>query len=130
MIQEKVNKFNNSLNKHVAFRGSTYDTVQGWVIWGEIKEHYMDGGEFLVEKTNDGRHFEPFPSMPRNFTSYGIVCMESLNNGGDIFAIEDGWREGKTHILTHIFRASSSTWERQSDFDSFLLGSAGLYGKF
>ena len=113
--------------------GSTYDSVQGWLIWGTWWYYDYDGSSidygsgrevFSIETTKDGRLFEPFPS-PRgwkwNGKWNGKVYLESLNNGGDIFAMGSGKEE------TYIFRENSSTWERQAD--SPLAGPAYSKGK-
>ena len=92
--------------------GSTYDSVQGWLIWGRNASSpydYEESDVFSLETTKDGRLFEPFPSPPDNLTSNGKVYLESLNNGGDIFAM------GSEKEETYIFRKNSSTWERQPD---------------
>ena len=97
------------------FGGSTYDSVQGWLIWGRNASlspyDYEENDVFSLQATKDGRLFEPFPSPPDNLTSTsnGKVYLESLNNGGDIFAMGSGKEE------TYIFRKNSSIWERQSD---------------
>ena len=106
--------------------GSTYDSVQGWLIWGSWEDVDYDERPwrregFSLETTKDGRLFEPFPSPPDNLTSNGKVYLESLNNGGDIFAMGSGKEE------TYIFRENSSTWERQAD--SPLAGPAYSKGK-
>ena len=92
------------------FGASTYDSVHGWVMGGRTVE-YDDvyDREYLVEKTKDGSSFEPFPSLPDDFTTYGFTCLEALNNGGDIFVTGSG------RNTTYIFRTNTSTWERQPD---------------
>lgn len=98
------------------FGASTYDSVHGWVIGGRTVEYEdVDNREYLLEKTKDGRSFEPFPSLPDDFTIYGamsmsgVTCLETLNNGGDIFVTGSG------RNTTYIFRTNTSTWERQPD---------------
>lgn len=106
-----------SMSNQMEFGGSTYDSVQGWLIWGRIfrssgswdYDMYDERDVFSLETTKDGRLFEPFPSPPDNLTYDGKVYLESLNNGGDIFAMGSGKEE------TYIFRKNSSIWERQSD---------------
>ena len=63
---------------------------------------------------NHGMSFEPFPSLPDGRAS-AASCLETLDNGGDIFAQVKEWDSGRNLNRTYIFRANSSTWERQPD---------------
>ena len=93
---------NFSLSMRTDVGGSTYDSFHGWVIWGNNN---------FLEKTKDGRLFEPFPYPPENLTHYTRTCLESLNNGGDIFTTMKGLPY--YNPPTYIFRMNSSAWERQ-----------------
>lgn len=70
----------------------------------------IEGREGYWQKTNDGRTFETFPSLPE---AEGVLCLETLHNGGDIFAMEHIQDEYENRV--YIFRTDSSTWERQPD---------------
>ena len=89
-------------------QGATYDSTHGWVMggWSTFED---DGGErqHLLEKTKDGKTFEPFPSLPDE----GASCLETLDNGGDIFATGSGSASNRAYI----FRSSISAWKRQPD---------------
>ena len=136
-----------SMSNRIYFGGSTYDSFHGWLTWGndisliEIDDaddddySYIyqnwgwedrDDANFLVEKTKDGRLFEAFPYPPENITYSVHVCLESLNNGGDIFTTTSGFRNNK-NPATYIFRMNSSAWERQPDLPDVLYDSKFLH---
>ena len=90
---------------------TTYDSTHGWIMGGWNTSDY-DNREYLLEKTRDGKSFETFPSLPEGLLSSWRWskprCLEALDNGGDIFALG-------SENQSYIFRADSSTWERQPD---------------
>ena len=91
---------------------TTYDSTHGWIMGGWNSSYNGNDREYLLEKTRDGKSFETFPSLPEGLLSSWRWskprCLEALDNGGDIFAL--GSRN-----QSYIFRADSSTWERQPD---------------
>ena len=112
-----------TITGRLSFHLTTVDTTHGWVIsrWN-VTSRYKK--EYVLEKTNNGgRSFEPLPSLPvylsEEHSYYDYTpqpCLESLNNGGDIFstifASVDMYRG---YQGAFIYRASSSSWERQPD---------------
>ena len=99
------------------YGASTYDSTHGLVMGGFNTSADFAYDVYLMEKTKDGRSFEPLPSLPEGVGS--VICLETLNNGGDIFALVskevDTGYTGYDSNTTFIFRANSSTWERQPD---------------
>ena len=73
-------------------------------------------GKLLIN-TKDGVSFESVSSFEYPLHPYygPTACLETLDNGGDLFGIgkTGGW--GHADNATFIFRSSSSTWERQAD---------------
>ena len=73
-------------------------------------------GRFLIN-TKDGVTFESVSSFEYPLHPYygPTACLETLDNGGDLFGIgkTGGW--GHADNATFIFRSSSSTWERLAD---------------
>ena len=106
----------------IANGASTYDSTHGLVMGGRNASNSLSN-VYLLEKTKDGRSFDPLPSFPEGVGS--VICLEALNNGGDIFAQvqvveEHDWYTGQNLTnTTYIFRANSSTWERQPDMPTF-----------
>ena len=94
----------------------TYDSTKGWFLMGR-RTKYITSGKLLIN-TRDGVSFESVSSFefPTHHPHYGpTACLETLDNGGDLFGIgkTGGW--GHADNATFIFRSSSSTWERQAD---------------
>ena len=106
-------------NSEGVTQGSTYDSTHGWVIAGwsidpittTTYDYHNEGDDenthFLMEKTMDGKYFEPFPSLPDE----GAACLETLDNGGDIFATGTG----QSAHRAYIFKNSISEWKRLPD---------------
>ena len=76
---------------------ATSDSTHGWVMGGMRKENGYR--ENLLKKTRDGSSFEPFPSLP---DAGRAICLETLDNGGDIFA-------ASVDSNIYIFRHTNST---------------------
>ena len=77
---------------------ATSDSTNGWVMGGERKENGYRDREYLLKKTRDGSSFEPFPSLPERYGR--AICLETLDNGGDIFAASDIY-DGNIYIFRH-----------------------------
>ena len=81
--------------------GSTYDLAHGWLIWGNSGR-----SNIALKYTKDGQNFGTFP-VPPWVTGVQGQCIQSLDNGGDIFMAGSP--------SAYIFHNADSTWERQTD---------------
>ena len=96
---------------------ATYDSTHGLVMGGEDIYELIGGRWEEVphkwQKTHDGITFEDFPPL---YNVEGAACLQTLDNGGDIFAAGIGSpRVTSTRGAAYIFRSNSSTWEQQPD---------------
>ena len=81
------------------YYASTYDSTHGWLMWKEPDFAY-DG---VVQFTKDGKSFGTFP-VPEWAKEVEVRCLESLDNGGDLFMAGSE--------KTYIFRHAYSSWEQ------------------
>ena len=82
------------------YSATTYDQTHGWLMWKSEEE------EEVLQYTRDGEAFGTFP-VPEWAKGLEVRCLESLNNGGDIFMA------GRNS--TYIYRHNDSTLEQQPD---------------
>ena len=94
----------------------TWITKWSWVDNNEWGEGWQYPPSTALQYTKDGKAFGTFP-VPRWVEGVGGECLETLDNGGDIFMA------GRTSA--YIFRNSDSTWERQPEVPWYHDGTEG-----
>ena len=94
------------MNTHSSAYGyaSTYDSTHGWLMWEKM--HDSDGDREMAQYSRNGRSFGTFP-VPWWVKGVEVQCLETLDNGGDIFVA------GTESV--YIYRHADSTWEKQPD---------------
>ena len=87
--------------------GTTYDLTHGWLMWVHMGPRtWSDDTQEVLQYTKDGQTFGTFP-VPWWVKGVDGRCLETLDNGGDIFMAG--------RASAYIFRNNDSTWERQPE---------------
>ena len=125
---------------------ATFDSTYGWLMtaWTSDSGYNYNYGyeqdEEAMKYTTNGRSFREFPALNYTIdTSYSTIvdCLETLDNGGDIFAITTSITRGYWNELDDwestdifIFHGNTSTWEHKANITwSSLSKVAGMYEK-
>ena len=101
-----------SMNTSTKDSVATYDSTYGWLMSGVISDSYgMGEDDEVLTYSKDGKSFGTFP-VP--WTDGKTRCLQTLDNGGDIFVLAEDINEYSEDLNdTYIFRSSNSTWEPQ-----------------
>ena len=94
-----------SMSTHTSANGyaSTYDSTHGWLMWEKMSD---SGDREVAQYSKDSKSFGTFP-VPWWVKGVDVQCLETLDNGGDIFVA------GSESV--YIYRHADSTWEKQPD---------------
>ena len=120
-----------SMSMHTSTKDSvaTYDSTYGWLMSGVISDSYgMESGDEVLTFSKDGKSFGTFP-VP--WSDGKTRCLQTLDNGGDIFVLAGRSWYNEDMNDTYIFRSSNSTWEPQPglpDMACLSCQGQGLYG--
>ena len=92
--------------------------THGWLMWVNkwSWDGYWPSTAAALKYTKDGKTFGTFP-VPRWVEGGEGECLETLDNGGDIFMA------GRTSA--YIYRNTDSTWERQPEVPWYHDGTEG-----
>ena len=113
---------------------ATFDSTYGWLMTASTSDsdydnNFYDSNEQDVEAlkyTKNGRSFGELPAL--NYTRVG--CLETLDNGGDIFAITTSNDGSDRSGDIFIFNGNTSTWEHKIGnitFDYYWWKIAGMH---